>query len=203
MALYPMLVARQRRDVLDKLFRAVRVACRFVREDLWDEIVRDFMVAHSPRHWEPNHFGEPMRAYLAARRKEDPTLPSYLEELADYAWIRFKVAVANVDEEDDGVGLDRTLFVRHYGHDVPSFVTASGRENVELPEGPVATPCTLIVCWSRTKHRVVVVTATPAALVVIGRRIGRDPNEGGAVSEAAIWSAERELVDGGLLSERG
>ena len=203
LALYAKLVGRQRRDVLDSLFPAVRHACASVRQGLWDELTRAFVRAHPPRHWEPNRLGEPMAEFLARQHQGDSSIPGYLEELADYAYIRFAVATAT--PAADGVGLDRTLFVRRYEHDVVAFTRAvKGTTSAEWPSSPAASACTLIVAWSTTALGVIELHPSLATLAAIGRRLGDDRAalRADAPSENEVDRADHDLVVRGVLGPR-
>lgn len=196
LALYQELVTRQRRDVLDALFPAVSRACREIRAGLWDELTSAFTRQHPPTHWEPNRFGAAFSDFLADRREADASLPAYLEELADYAFVRFAVSVAV--EPSDGVGLDASLFVRRYEHDVVALTRAVDSAGATAS---TAAPCTLIVAWSHTSHAVIELSPSLAILAAIGRRLGdaRAQERPDAPAEADVDAADRELVVRGVL----
>jgi hypothetical protein len=200
LGLYPELVRRQRRDVLDHLFVAVRHACRELGSGLWADIASDYARRHPPTAWEPNHFGQAMSEYLADRASE-PTLPDYLAELADYEWIRFAAGVSDAGWAD-GPGLERGMYVRRYEHDVPSYVdrAASSAPRASLGS-PTRTPTSVLVCWSITQHRVMTLTPSVEALAVIGRRC-RQPIKR-ALDEGAMSQAEEHLVSLGVLPKEG
>jgi hypothetical protein len=206
LALYPKLVARQHREILDGLFPAVRAGCRLLGDGLWNELTRDFVRANPPGHWEPNHLGQPFAEFLTARRERGPSLPTWLDELADYAWIRFAAAVADPGPDDDGVALDCALFARRYAHDVVAFTT----QVVEHPDSPPAVPPqaaprTVLVGWSHAPGGgVVVVDASLAALVAVARRSRHDASPLGVagLTEARISTAEADLERWGILAHR-
>jgi hypothetical protein len=205
LTLYPRLVTRQHRDVLDGLFSVVKGSCALVRAGLWEEIANDFLRAHPPRHWEPNRIGEPLARFLAARREADASLPVWLEELADYAWIRFAASTADLDD-DDGVGFDRTLFVRRYMCDVITFAQHMDAGPGFAPAGAAPPPRsarTIVVAWSRRPGGgLLVADVSLAMLIAIGRRTTGDPLAGRAFSgltDDLICAAERQLVAWGIL----
>ena len=81
----------------EALIKQVKAILGVYKTDLWDELTGVFTRMHPPRHWEPNRFGEPMADFLGARRAADSSLPPFLEELADYAFIRFAVGAVSGD----------------------------------------------------------------------------------------------------------
>jgi hypothetical protein len=201
LALYAELVRRQRRDVLDGLFPAVRAACDAVRAGLWGDLVREYVRVHPPRHWEPNHFGEAMSDFLSERRAGDPSLPAYLEELADYEFVRFIAGVRDVSASD-GVGLENGLFVRRYDFDVVEYVDRVVRSTSggTPPAAPACEPATLVIGWSYTERRVLTLRVSLAALAAIA---GRALRSAPAVESIAITAADEHLVRIGLLGNQG
>lgn len=188
LALYRTLVARQRREVLTSFYSLVEDAARAVNLIAdWNGLVDEYLRTHVPTHWEPNHFCEGFVEYLGAHAG----LPPYLEELADYSWIRFKASIAEPSGND--VGMNRSLFVRRYAHDVLAFASEeqeAGRRTV--PPRQVAS--TLLVFWSRTQHRVLVMRPSQDMLVAIKRR-----HDGEAFESD---KADAELVAIGALGAR-
>jgi hypothetical protein len=202
LALYGELVRRQRQDVLDTLFSAVDAACRCLDAGLWGEFTRTYLRVHPPTHPDPSRWGEHMAGFLAKSRATDPTLPLYLEELADYAYVRFAASVAPAP--CDGVGLETALFVRRYAHDVAGFtraVEAAHAEGDAAPPAPRPVDLTILVGWSRVSQRLLELHPSLAALVALGRRVGEPflPREGGP-TEADVDAADRHLVSLGLLA---
>jgi hypothetical protein len=200
LALYQTFVKRQREDVLDSLFPAVKHACHAVRANLWSEATTTFTRAHPPSDWEPNRFGKSFADFWSRRAAADPSIPSYLEELADYAYIRYAASVAI--EPSDGVGLDSSLYVRRYDHDVVAFTRAITDDVRPAPKAPSAVPRTLIVAWSRTTHTLTELHPSLAVMAAIGRRLGDDSAKGreDAPSESDVDAAERELIARGVLA---
>jgi hypothetical protein len=201
LALYQKLVARQRALLLSSLFPGVRSLAQQLDAGLWEELVDAFSAEHPPTHWDPNRFGEPFGDFIAARREKGAKLPAYLEELADYYWVEYHVMVAPRPTPDDGVGLDHTLCVRHYTHDVRGFALAFSRG--ESPPPPEARSQPLVLCRSRTTEQLFVLHATAAAFAVLGRRTGPDPLAGRVLpglDPATLQAVERELVAWGVLA---
>jgi len=183
---YRTLVARQRRQVLDALFPVTAAAAAHARANLWDEITLAFEAMRPPTHWDPNRYGAPLAEWLGSQSAL--AIPPYVIELADFEWIRYAVSVAARR------GLDHSIFVRHYRFDLPNTMARATPFAT-----PVARPTTLIVGWSKS---LVVVRASLAALVVLGRHAGRDPMQGRAipgVDDAALADARRALARFGLL----
>jgi hypothetical protein len=198
LALYPELVRRQRRGILDGLFPAVHAACDLAQSHLWDELARDYTRFYPPQHWEPNHFGDALSDFLAARREAGAALPPYLEEIADYEYVRFAAGICDVPDGDD-LALERGTFVRLYDHDVLSFVEQVGRSAPRpAPAPPAKAPTPVLVGWSITQHRVLTLRPSGAALAAIARRAGRTIP--GGIDSRAVDGAERHLISIGILS---
>jgi hypothetical protein len=208
-ALYATLVARQRRGLLDQLYPAVRQHAELLRPGLWAELCAAYERQHLPTHWEPNRFGEAFSTFLAERREAtaaDPDatpLPSYLEEMADFLWLRYQCGVALSGTDAADTGFDRSLFVRSYEHDVLSLVRA---KEPRLPEGPPSpTPFPVLVCWSHTTARVFVTRPSLAVLFTLGRRLGHLPASAPrppALTDALLGEAQEQLESWGVLRPR-
>jgi hypothetical protein len=197
LGLYAELVRRQRRDVLDSLFPAVRAACGRLGPTTWPEIVTAYTRAHPPRHWEPNHSGAHLGDFLASCRSQDPTVPEYLEEVADYELIGFLAGICDAKPKE-GPALERGMFVRRYEHDVVTFVerVRAGGASSDLPL-PARTPVAIVVGWSATLERVLTLPATAAMLGAIACRALRPvPFD---AEPSLLADAEHHLVNIGLL----
>lgn len=169
LALYPELVRRQQRGVLDRFFASVRAACEAYQPKLWDRLVEAFILETAPRHWEPNRYAEPFPAFLEARRKLEPSLPPVLLELADFAWIRFSAMIAEHSGGSDPE-LGRAVFVRHYTHEIPKYALAVEDGSSKLDGSPERSPCTVLVCRSRHTARLEIVRPSLVALIALRRR---------------------------------
>jgi hypothetical protein len=130
-----------------------------------------------------------MTAFLAARRTETADLPAYLEELADYEWIRFKAVTSRE------TGLDRTVFMRRYTHAVPAYAEAADRRPCPLAPGdvPEARPVTVVVFRSPVTLRARAVSPSTAQLFVLARHQGEI---GGAAD--AEWLARSDRPERSL-----
>ena len=171
---------------------------------LWRRLVDDFLTAHPPRHADPNRCGEPLTAFLADRRAAGEDLPAYLEELADYEWIRFCAATSRT------TGRDRTIFTRRYTHAVPTYVETTERCEGAPPPGqlPAATPVMVVVFRSMKTLKARVITPSVAQLFALARGQGELDDEHGAellirsgVSEHDLAQADAQLREIGLFDE--
>ena len=132
---YRTLICRDTAWILGGLFPATRAACDLHQAGLWDDLVARYSREHYPVHWDPNPFGAQFAEYIEALAESGEPIPSYLYETADYEWISYATGVAPdlspADAED--IGLDRTLFVRHYAHNIPQFACrAEGSDTAAL-----------------------------------------------------------------------
>jgi hypothetical protein len=198
LALYRDLVRGQEEDLFDSLFPAVRRACEAHGKGTWRTLTERFARENPPFHWEPNRAACTFAAFLG-KNQEALALPPCLEELADYAYIRFAASVA--PDPADGVGLESSLFIRHYDYDVVSFTSG-----VEPGPGgePALAPAALVVAWSRVSHRVVEIRPSLAALAAIGRRLGdeRVLRRADAPSLAEVEDADADMVSRGVLASK-
>ncbi len=199
LALYPVLVRRQKQSVLSQFYRAVAAACHAHEVGLWDRLLATFLAANVPDHWEPNRFAEPFVAHVAREME----LPAYLRELADFAWIRYSAMIA-AHAENGRAGMDSSLFIRQYAHEIPDYTR--GAEDGTLPAGtsPQPVPCTVTVCRSRRTGRVEITRPSLAALVALGRRDGHRGASGlpAGLTEESIAREDLALVELGVLAAR-
>ena len=199
LALYPKLIHRQKRGVLDHFFAAARAACETHARGTWDLLAEAYVAAVPAFHWEPNHYAEPMRAFVDgdARGK---ALPPCVPELMDFAWIRFAAMNAAPPTANDP-GIDRALFVRHYAHDVAAY-TKAVEERGEAPRLPPAGACTLLVARSVRTQRLEIVRPSLAALVALRHR--EAPAEPlplpGGLTAAQVAQEDAALVELGVLA---
>jgi hypothetical protein len=169
-ALYPEFLRRQKRSILDGFFRATRFACDSIRPKLWNEVVEDYLRAVRPSHWEPNHYAEPMLAFLKQWQKPNhPALPEFVHELADFAWIRFASMIAE-HPEDGGPHVGTAIHVRQYTHEVHHYSIAAEDETLKPGALPEPTSCTLLVGRSRLAARLKIVRPSVAALFALHLR---------------------------------
>jgi hypothetical protein len=204
--LYATLVARQRRDLLDRLYPAVQQYAELVRPGLWPELRAAYALAHPPTHWEPNRFGEGLSGFLTERREAlagDPSnakLPSYLEEIADFLFLRYQCGVTPIPADPAESGFNQWLFLRSYEHDVLTLVRA---KEPALPQGPPSpTPFPVLVCWSHTTHGVFVTRPSMAVMVVLGQRLGQIAESAPlppGLTAAVLAEAREQLLTWGVL----
>ncbi len=196
--LYPELIRRQKRGIIDHFFAAARAECVAREPHLWDDLAGRFVRAVAPSHWEPNHYARPMLAFLEEQRGSDPRISTAMIELADYAWVRFSAMIA---AHQDGSELERSLFVRHYTHDVATFTTDVEHGVAATRTSPEVRPCTLLIVRSRHTSRLEIVTPSLAALLALRRR--EAPGEPLSLPHGLTWPdvdrEERALIALGVL----
>ena len=191
-AQYAELVSRQRRGILDRFYRSAAAIDPVRFASLRDDGLR----RHPPSHWSPNEVAGQFAAHVAEREDVDEAV----RELVDFAWIRFRsMHTAHVPEEE---GLDASLFVRHYAHDVTSFsneVEAHPARRALLVRKPV----TLIVTRHRIDGSLVVVTPSLSALLALAcSASGSPPSLPPGVSWPMVAAGATELERAGAISER-
>jgi hypothetical protein len=203
LALYPELVRRQKRSLLDHFFAAVRAACEAHEPGLWERLAEEYVRELAPRHWEPNHYAEPMLAFLAARQERSGALPPAAFELADFAWVRFSAMIAAHPEGADPA-IGRALFVRHYDHDVATYALAVESGAPRPAPGPERVATTLLVCRSRRSGRLEIVRPSLAGLVALRRREAPDepPRRPRGLTEDDVAREDAALVELGALADR-
>lgn len=186
---YRTLMQRNVRLLLAALYPQTRRAALGEAPALWSELVDRFDASHPASSWNVNEYGRPFPDFLGelARAGE---LPAYLEEVADYEWICFAVGV-EPDENVRGLGLDRTLYVREYDHDIPTFVKK------EEPGRPRPGSSVVMVYRSPEDKRARFLRPTPLELCVLARRQGSEPPD--TLSRDALAAAEQKLVALGVI----
>jgi hypothetical protein len=202
LALYPKLVHRQKRSVLDHFFAAARAACEVHARGSWDALAEAYVAAVPAVHWEPNHYAEPMRAFAGTGAHAEG-LPSSIADLLDFAWIRY-VAMNAAPVTADDPGLERAVFVRQYAHDVVTYSKAV-EERGEVGGSPASGPCTLLVARSLRTHRLEIVRPSLGALVAVRHR--EVPDEPlrlpGGLTREQVALEDATLVALGVLAPRG
>ena len=198
LALYPVLVRRQKRALLDHFFRSVACACD---TETWERLASTFLEAHAPDHWEPNHFAGRFVAHVEAAAGSGSGLPEYLVELADNAWIRHSAMIAPA-ATDACAGIGSRVFVRQYANGIPEYATAAETGGVEAGARPAHTPCTIAIC--RAHGRLTTTHLSLAALVALGRRDAHDPARRlpDGLCEEDITREDDALVAMGVLPPR-
>lgn len=188
-----------RHEVWRQVCPALRHAALALGPKLWEELVLSYTAAHPPDHPDPNRFAARLSDFIAAERTAGRSFPSYLEELADFEFTEWLVGVADFEPTPYDPGLDRTIFVRHYSHDVPGIVTGfrDGKSLQALAEEPRAVVIyrDASTQWARSFF------PTPLDLAALARRAGRPL----AIPDAmlpAIEAAEAELERHGILGSR-
>ena len=201
LALYPQLVRRQKRSVLDHFFRAAASASRSHDEVLWDRLIVTFLATNEPMHWEPNQFAREFVRFLG-EIEESERVPSDVSELADFAWIRHYVLVSERPKEG-AAGMGTSLMIRQYAHEIPDFAREAETKNAaDRKAAPRAEPCTVIVSRSHLTGRVEITRPSLAALVAVGRRDGHAGAQRlpPAITEEDVAREDAALVALGVLS---
>lgn len=192
-AVYNNFVFRQKESLAAGLLGPVKVAWE-TQGGRFRDLVFAFAQAHPPQHWDPNMFLEPFAGFLSERRAAEGAtrFPAYLEEIADLCFLRYRVMLSDFGP---GVGLDETLFVRHYHHDVIGFV-----REVDEAKGTATFPSageqTVVVCRSRSDQRRREFVATPADMSALAVRLGLAPTS----TPEDTRQAEIALCKAGVLA---
>ena len=199
LGLYPELIRRQRRGVVDRFFRAAKAACDALQPSRWEALLEAFTRDVAPRHWEPNEYAKQLFDHVQTL-PPDERLPEAVIELCDYAWIRFSAMRA---AHQSGVGLDASLFVRQYTHEVDRYTSAVESGTVPASPAPLVAPCLLLVGRSRHTERLEILRPTIAALFALQLR--EDPTTAlpAGIDVDAIALADADLVRRGFLAEPG
>lgn len=196
---YGVLARRNRFIALRQVCPALRYATLALGPKIWEELVTRYALAHPPDHPDPNRFAARLSDFIAAERLAGQAYPVYLEELADFELTEWTVGVVDFEPTIDDPGLDRTIHVRHYAHDIPAFVRQF-REGA-APHAPTDEPHAVIIYrdvssqWARSFF------PTPLGLAALAQRAGRTL----AIPDAmlpAVQAAEAELERHGILAPR-
>lgn len=171
LALYPMLVQRQSRGLVDHFYRGLAAALEATGSASFARLRDAYLAAHPPQSWEPNANLAAFPAFVRAATDA----PAWAFEMADFAWSRFLALHAEHVAGD--VGLERAIFVRHYTHDVVAASTTNERRSGSAPEHP-AIPSfgarTIVFARHATDGHVVVVTPSLGALYALLRASGEE-----------------------------
>jgi hypothetical protein len=110
--LYGWMVDVDRTSLLGDQFPELRRACAVESPERFSRLMREYLRAHPPTHWDTVSLGRMLPSFLETRAD----LPAFYRELADLAWTR---RAANLSTSPLGVPvLDESLFVRLYAHDL-------------------------------------------------------------------------------------
>ncbi|GEM_PF-3372310 len=189
LGLYPTLVERQQRSVIDDFYVAARIAAESAAPGRFAKLRDSFLRAHPPSHWAPPRAGEQFGAFL-----ESKSASAELVELVDYAWTRHQVVHTAIEDP-------ASVVVRHYTHRVREFSRLVEREG-KTKGRPAKEPDTCLIGRSRDTAQLVVVDASVAALVVL--QVLEDQgwsDELPHVARESMLEEAQRLRDLGLLSE--
>ncbi len=203
LALYPELIRRQKQSILDHFFSSVRAAFGSSDAGRWERLTAEYMRKASPHHWEPNHYAQPMVAFLEAEQASDASIPYAAVELADFAWIRFEAMMsAHPPYPDPGLG--SAVFVRQYAHEISTFAFAAETRTLAPGALPSPVPCTVLVYRSRSTQRLEILRPSVATLIALRRREapGAPFTLPSALVESDVDHEETDLIQRGVLAAR-
>ncbi len=197
LALYGDLVRRQRVGLLEHFFRAARLAAETLARGTWTELLAEYLRRHKPDHWEPNQFAAPMVAFLE-QRVADGMLPSFVFELADYAWIRYAASLA---PHGDIVALGADVVVREYDHDVAAYAREAEVVGACPRDAPARATTVLLVCRSRVSGKLSAIRPSVAALLALGEHATGIATRAlpAGISADDVLAESRALVTLGVL----
>jgi hypothetical protein len=182
-------MGRNVRLILGALFPQTRLAALAESQQLWSDLVDRFDSKHPASHWDVNEYGRPFPDFLGGLARTG-AVPDFLEEVADYEWICFAVGVES-DEGVRGIGINRTLYVREYDHDVPSFVKSAKQGR------PTPGSCIVVVYRSPEDQRARFLRPSAAELCFIAARQSSATPD--TLSPEALASAEQRLIALGVI----
>ncbi|MGE0325064.1 MAG: hypothetical protein AB7K71_38640 [Polyangiaceae bacterium] len=199
---YRILAERSRLLLLRQLFPVLRHATQQLAEQsqavgertiTWRELMLGYVATHPPTHYDPNRLGEGLADYLHGLEGAHP----FLEELADFEYCLWAVGVSPHEPTAQDPGLDRTLFVRLYDHDLANYV-ARVREGTPAQISHQQTHV-LIHRDLHTGHPSHFLP-TPLGLAALAQRLGAQQRL--IDDNAALLDAERQLETHGVLLAR-
>lgn len=195
---YRVLAERARFIVIRDVFPGLRHLARSL--GVWGDLVHDFFAAHPPSDADPQVAGAQLSEFIEGWRSAD--LPSSLEEVADFEYCSWTVGVDLFEPTADDPGLDRTLFVRHYEHDVPRFVGAVHADGDAAPSAPEPKGTAVVIhrhprdLFPRTFF------PSPLGMLALARRLGHPVEVPAGVPPEALENAYRELEEHGVVPPR-
>jgi hypothetical protein len=198
-ALYARLVGNDLASGMEALYPSVKVAVERAGGIGWRALLVELWRAHPPAHWDLNRCGEPFARFLAARRAADPSVPGYLEELADLSWVEYSAFTSPAVMPARGI--NPTAELRSYAHAVAPWASDARKGKAEgLPE---ARPIQVIVY----RDPVSLLTRTRVAggldLLALAKEQGvPSPAIAAAAEQAgaeAMAAARARLVQAGIL----
>jgi hypothetical protein len=201
LALYPHLVKGDNRYLLNKMYQAPQKAVDRYKLGLWDQWLDEYQAKFATRDWRVRLLGEDLFEFVRAKRAADPHIPAYVEELCDLSWTRAAAMASPVPEGDDV--MDKSVFVRHYTHNVTAFHIAVWDEiDTGLPEPK---PTLTIIYLSRHTMRPRFFHPNIPALLALARRTNTAPEllaQFTQVTDEMIRAGEDLLVEHGVLAPR-
>jgi hypothetical protein len=202
LALYPHLVKGDNRFSLNSMFQAAQKAVDRYKLGVWDRWLDEYQEKHATHDWRVRFLGEDFFQFVKDKRAADPHIPAYIEELCDLAWTRSAAMATPQPAADDEV-MDKTVFVRHYTHNVTAFYIAVIDEiDTGLPEPK---PTLTIIYQSRHTMRPRFFHPNIPALLALARRTKTAPEllaQFTQVTDEMIAAGEASLVEHGVLPAR-
>lgn len=194
LAFYSTLVHRNYAKILRSLFPAVRA--RYDGD--WSAFASRFVAETKPATTnDPNGLGEGFPDFLGALHEQGELEDSLLQELADYAWIRYCATHAPPDFPGDG--FDVRLFSRLYTYDIPA-ITRQLERGEALADEPQPVQTYVIVYRCLRRHKTIVRPASLTELVVLTKREhGVVPDLPAAIQPETLLRAEADLIERGAL----
>jgi hypothetical protein len=201
LALYPNLVKADNRSSLNKMYESAQKCVDRYKLGLWDRWLDEFQAKHATRNWRIRLMGQGFFEFVKQKRELDPHIPAYIEELVDIAWTRAAALTGPMPTDDDV--MDKTVFVRHYTHNVPPFfiAVADGRE----AETPEPRPALTIIYRSILTLRPRFYHPNIPGLLALARRTntaGELLAQFTQVTSEMIDEGEASLVEHGVLAAR-
>lgn len=196
---YRILAHRSRFLTLRDVCPVLRHAALSLEPPVWQKLVERYSTLHPPQVRDPNRHAEGLSDFIAEERASGWDLPEYLEEIADFEISEYLVGVSSFEPSTDDPGLDRTLLVRHYTHDVPRFVL-DHRKGI-VAAAPEPTPRAALLYRDVRSQYARVFFPTRLGLLALAARAGKAVSLSG-VDLQALAAAERELEGYGVLIAR-
>lgn len=194
LAFYSTLVHRNYAKILRSLFPAVR---QLYSGD-WSTLASRYVAQTRPSTTpDPNGLGEGFSDFLGSLRESGECEDSLLEELADYAWIRYRATHA--PDKFSGDGFDVRLFSRLYTFDIPAITRTLERQQT-LDHEPAPAQTYVIVYRCLRRRKTIVRPASLVELVVLTKRQhGVVPDLPAAIRPETLLRAQADLIERGAL----
>jgi hypothetical protein len=188
---YRTLVRRQRELLLQTFYPATERGLEDFAPGSFLSIARELERAHPPTSGDPNRFAEPLPDVLE-RAAADGRAPAWAAEVADLELCHYHARFGERPADRRDPGVDRTLFVRRYTHDVLAYLHRALGGACGRVAAPEPAPITIVVCRPLDEDDPFVFHPSVAGLCALAARAG-EVVPGGA-GPAELVAAERQLV---------